>query len=243
MVLGYADAELASKIACASIDEYQILRYRDDYRIFVNNPQDGERILKCLTEVMIELGLKLNPGKTQVSNEVIRSSLKRDKLSWIFRTHTAKHLHRYLMTIHDHSLEYPNAGSVKGALKNYHKNLFESELRHSPLSLISIVTDIAYRNPKTHAIAVAILSQLIGCLETDSAKQNVVERIYRKFARIPNTGHMQVWLQRISLPFYPDLSFDEPLCRLVGQPDEPPTIWNNSWISLKSLRRRSMRRK
>ena len=61
MVLGYADTELTTKLK--GINDYQILRYRDDYRIFVNNPQDGERILKCLTEVMIDLGLKLHPGK------------------------------------------------------------------------------------------------------------------------------------------------------------------------------------
>ena len=237
MVLGYADTELANKINCKSIDAYQILRYRDDYRIFVNSPQVGEQILKCLTEVMIDLGLKLNPGKTQASSEVIRSSIKRDKLGWAFRTHNEEDLQRHLMTIHDHSLEHPNAGSINRALKAYHKHLLESETCNSSLPLISIVTDIAYRNPKTHAIAAAILSQLINCLEADSDKRNVIERIYRKFSQIPNTGHMQVWLQRISHPVHPELDFDESLCRLVGQKDEPPKIWNNNWISSRSLRK------
>ena len=64
MVLGYADCELIERIGCQSIGDYRILRYRDDYRIFVNNTQDAERILKCLTEVMIDLGMKLSPQKT-----------------------------------------------------------------------------------------------------------------------------------------------------------------------------------
>ena len=79
MVLGYADSKLSARILAEKIGEYQILRYRDDYRIFVNNPQDGERILKCLTEVMIDLGLKLKPEKTRASSEVISSSIKEDK--------------------------------------------------------------------------------------------------------------------------------------------------------------------
>ena len=82
MVLAYADAELTDKL---KDKDYQILRYRDDYRIFVHNQQDGAFILKCLTEVMHDLGLKLNPGKTYISNEVIRSSIKDDKLGWLFR--------------------------------------------------------------------------------------------------------------------------------------------------------------
>ena len=36
-------------------EEYKILRYRDDYRIFTNNSQTGEIVLKKLTEVLIGL--------------------------------------------------------------------------------------------------------------------------------------------------------------------------------------------
>ena len=43
--------ELFSK---CSIGDYQILRYVDDYRIFVNSPEDGRVILKCLTETMFD---------------------------------------------------------------------------------------------------------------------------------------------------------------------------------------------
>ena len=78
MVLGYADSELIKKIEGQNphIEDYQILRYRDDYRIFVKNSWYGEYILKCLTEVMIDLGLKLSPQKINSSSEVINSSIK-----------------------------------------------------------------------------------------------------------------------------------------------------------------------
>ena len=99
MVLGYADIELSRKIDHEDIEDYYILRYRDDYRIFVNNSQDGERILKCLTEVMIGLGLKLNPAKTKISTQVICSSLKDDKWGWICRRQADKNLQKQLLII------------------------------------------------------------------------------------------------------------------------------------------------
>ena len=238
MVLGYADTELTEKINNEKIEDHQILRYRDDYRIFVNNPQDGERILKCLTEVMIELGMKLNPLKTDISSEVISSSMKNDKLNWMLRRQSDENLQKHLLIIYQHSMENPNAGSVVDAMHDYHNRLnrlSDVAKRESPLPLISIVADIAYRNPKTYSISAAILGRLVSFLTTDSDKQSVAERIKRKFSQIPNTGYMQIWLQRISLPFDPDTDIDEPLCRLVRSGGEQIQIWENKWISSKDL--------
>ena len=235
IVLSYSDTELTNKIHCQNIEDYQILRYRDDYRIFVNNPRDGESILKCLTEVMIDLGLKLSPAKTTISSEVIRSSVKDDKLSWMFRRQSDKNLQKHLLIIHHHSMEHPNAGSVNVAMQDYYKKLLNGKC-DSPLPLIGILVDIAYRNPRTYPISAAILSKLVNFLETTSEKQKIVERIRRKFSQIPNTGHMQIWLQRISFPFDSDIDFCEPLCQLVRQENSQMQIWNNEWISSKDIR-------
>lgn len=231
MVLGYADTELTKMINCQGIEDYQILRYRDDYRIFVKNPRDGELILKCLTEVMIELGLKLNPSKTNVSNAIIRSSIKNDKLSWTFRREGHKNLQKHLLIIHDHSMDHPNSGSLEVAMLDYRKRLASIGKWDSALPLISIVVDVAYRNPRTYAVSASILSKLLCLLQTDHEKQEVINKINKRFSQIPNTGHMQVWLQRISLSFYPEMAFDEPLCRLVRQDQQVVELWNNDWIS------------
>ena len=127
IVLGYADTELTAKINKEQIEEYQILRYRDDYRIFVTTRQNGERILKCLTEVMIDLGLKLNPTKTDVSGEVVRSSIKGDKLSWLFGRQSDRNLQKQLLMIHDHSIEHPNSGSLAVNLDRYRKRLLRAK--------------------------------------------------------------------------------------------------------------------
>jgi len=36
-----------------------------------------------LTNILVDLGLKLNPQKTLASNNVITHSIKQDKLDWI----------------------------------------------------------------------------------------------------------------------------------------------------------------
>lgn len=233
MVLGYADIELTERLARQKIENYDILRYRDDYRIFANSSQDGERILKSLTEVMIDLGLKLSPAKTKISSQVIRSSLKDDKLSWICRRQADKNLQKHLLIIHNHSIEYPNVGSLAVALGDYHKRITRLKKYDHAMPLISIVVDIAYHNPRTYPICAAILSKLISFLETTAERQSVIEKTKRKFSQIPNTGHMQLWLQRISLPFAPAMDFDEPLCRLIRGASEQ--IWNSEWISSRDL--------
>ena len=232
MVLGFADTELSVKIDSEGIKSFRILRYRDDYRIFVNNPQDGERILKCLTEVMIDLGLKLKPEKTKASSEVIRSSIEEDKLNWLFRKTKESILQKHLLIIHDHCMTHPDGGSLKPALHDFNERLQHVETCDFPLPLISIVVDIAYRSPHTYSISSMILSKLVSFLDTDS-KRNVIERIRRKFLALPNTGHMEIWLQRFSLQHDREVDYREPLCRLARQ--ENAKLWNNDWIGSKDL--------
>ncbi|MDE0071896.1 MAG: RNA-directed DNA polymerase [Caldilineaceae bacterium] len=238
MVLGYADAKLSDMILKERIEEYQILRFRDDYRIFVNNPQDGEKILRCLTEVMIDLGLKLKPEKTRASSEVIRSSIKEDKLDWLYRKTGDRIFHKHLLIIHDQNTKYPNGGSVSRALQEFderlEKRLEKSKKVDFPMALISVVVDIAFRSPRTYPVAAAILSKLIVLLDSEIEKRVVVEKVRKKISARPNTGHMEIWLQRFSIKFAPDIEYAEPLCGLVRQESAP--IWNNSWIGLSTLK-------
>lgn len=235
LVLGLADIELTQKIQEANINEYHILRYRDDYRIFVNNPQDGELIIKLLTEVTIGLGLKLNPTKTTASSEVVRASIKADKLDWICRKKSEKTLLKHLFIIHDHAARFSNSGSLMIALNNFYKRLcgLKKPVKEI-MPLIAIIVDIAYRNPRTYQISAAILSKLLSFLGSDKEKLDIVGKINARFTKIPNTGHMQIWLQRVTFPISSNISYDEPICKLVC--NEPIELWNNKWIKYKKLK-------
>ncbi|MDR3612997.1 MAG: RNA-directed DNA polymerase [Candidatus Obscuribacterales bacterium] len=229
MVLGYADLELSQKITAAGIQDYRILRYRDDYRVFINNTSDGEVIAKLITETMIDLGMKINPAKTFSTNRVISSSIKQDKLFWIGQKRTERSLQKHLLLIHDLAQKFPNSGSLASALNAYHHRLLRfNKTKEAILPLISISLDIALHNPKTYSITAAVLSKLLSMLGGDDQKRAVMQKIEKKFSQIPNIGHLQIWLQRITLIFDKEWNFPEPLCQAVA--GQPAAIWNSDWL-------------
>jgi RNA-directed DNA polymerase len=234
LVLGYADLELSDRLKTAGITEFRILRYRDDYRIFVESPQIGEAILKCLTEVLIDLGLKLNASKTTGAQLVVSNSIKPDKRAWMRGRQGDPNLQKHLLVIHAHGHDFPNAGSLTVALADFHKRVNETKRILNPLALISIATDIAYHSPKAFPLCSAIISKLLSALATKAARVDAIQKIHAKLSQLPNTGHMEVWLQRISQSFVPDLVYKETLCRLVK--GDSVVLWNNDWITSAELR-------
>ncbi|MCO5045384.1 MAG: RNA-directed DNA polymerase [Kiritimatiellae bacterium] len=234
MVLGFADLELSAKLERSDITEYRILRYRDDYRVFVNNPQAGEAILKALTEVLIGLGMRLNTAKTTRSQSVISSSLKPDKRAWLRGRQGDANLQKHLLIIHAHGLDHPNAGSLVIALTHYLQRLSRVRRPQHPRALISIAVDIAYSSPRTFPVCAAIVSRLLRSLGTETDRAHVLKTVYGKLSKLPNTGLMEVWLQRIGhfYEFHPD--YEEALCRIVAE--KKTALWNNDWITAKALK-------
>ncbi len=235
IVLGFADLELSKLIKLEKIEDYSILRYRDDYRIFVNNPQDGEKIIKSITEVMTDLGLKLNQYKTKSYNNIICSSVKVDKLAWINKKQKDVNIQQQLFIINDFSHQFPNSGSLTRALNSFNARLEQTQNIMHPLPLIAMVVDIAYRNPRVYTIAVAILSHLMKFIEEENSKRNIIEKIKNKFSKIPNTGYMEIWIQRMTLTLDKNISYKESICKLISG-DDSIGLWNNNWINSPQLK-------
>lgn len=234
LVLGYADLELSDRLNAAGITEFHILRYRDDYRIFVQSPQIGEKILKTLTEVLIDLSLKLNASKTTGAQLIVGNAIKPGKRAWLRGRQGDAKLQKHLLVIHAHGLDFPNAGSLMFPLNQFHKRLNMMQRIHNPLALISIATDIAYHSPKAFPVCSAIISKLLSVLATKDAREKAIQKIYTKLSQLPNTGHMEVWLQRISHLYIPGLGYKETLCRLVE--GDSVILWNNCWITCPKLK-------
>ena len=238
MVLGYADLCLSERIKSAGIENFQIIRYRDDYRIFTNNHVQGDQIIKIITEIMMELGMKINSSKTISSDDVIRSSIKADKLAWMEKQRTAKTLQKRLLIIHGHAKQHPNSGSLDCALYDFCKILCKRKpIKESVMPMISIVVDIAFHNPKTYSASAALLSKLIALLDREN-KKTICKKIICKFKKIPNVGYMEVWLQRIAR-FFIDVDFNEGLTKVEGlnnRGEADTKIWNSEWISNKKLK-------
>lgn len=229
MVLGYADTELSIRIQQATIQDYHIIRYRDDYRIFSNNPQDAELVTKILTEILIELGMRLNAQKTFVSNNVIRDSIKPDKIYWIAEKNGSRSIQEHLLLIHNLSDKFPNSGSLSKALGKFYNRIKDLTELNNIQVLISILVDTMYKNPRTYPIASAILSKLLSLLNDPTKRDRILQSTMTKFAKIPNTGHIKIWLQRLTIKIDRPRVYNEELCKRVNDP--AIQIWNSDWLN------------
>jgi len=235
MVLGYADIELTNRIQATGIQGYQIIRYRDDYRVFSNNPQGAELIIKFLTEILIELGMRLNAQKTLVSNNVIRDSIKPDKTYWMLEKNGSRSIQKHLLLTHNLSYKFPNSGSLTKALGKFYSRIKDLTALNDIRVLASILVDIMYKNPRTYPIASAILSKLLSLLNDPTQRDSILQSIMAKFEKIPNTGHIKIWLQRLTIKIDRQKVYDENLCKKVNDPAQQ--IWNSDWLNnaLKTL--------
>jgi len=239
VVLNYADLLLSRKIKAINKKDFRILRYRDDYRIFTNNPTIAEEIIKNLTEVLMDLGLKLHAQKTVNFDNVIQGSVKTDKIDWMMSKRTAPTIQKQLLILHKFSTEHTNSGTLVKELQNIFNKInkqtssdtkLEYFLKKENLSvLISIVVDIAYHNPRTYPISIAILSKLFNLLDNIETIQDIVKKVINKFDNIPNTGHMQIWLQRATIKLTDiEQNYNEKICKVVS--GENISLWNNEWL-------------
>jgi hypothetical protein len=230
MVLGYADLLLSRRIRNSGVKDYHILRYRDDYRIFSNNPQDAHVIAKHITEVLMDLGLRLNAQKTMASDNVVEVSIKPDKLFWMFNQSGGRNLQQRLLLLHSLSSRFPNSGSLNKGLTAFYQRINAVSKTHETIHvLISILVDIAYRNPRTYPIAAAILSKLLAMTKSAATRRNMLAKIRGRFEKLPNTGYLQIWLQRVTIKYWRNRSYDESLCKKVNDPSFP--IWNSDWLN------------
>lgn len=246
IVLGYADLELTTLIKklirnrkLAKKDFY-ILRYRDDYRIFVNDPNMGQEIMKLLSSVLYGLGMKLNPGKTMESNDVILSSIKLEKLE-IILTSPAKQmsLQKEALRIYQISKKYPNSGLVSKELSLFFDRLEDPQEykdKENLEVLISILTMIAFFSPRVINWVSAIISKILECIEGAREKKYLVKKIHNRFSKIPKTGLIDIWLQRISAPLNISINYSNKLTKVALGEVNNSKLWNCSWLSKEAIK-------
>ncbi|MCX6239338.1 MAG: RNA-directed DNA polymerase [Bacteroidia bacterium] len=229
IVLGYVDELLANKINDLGISDYKILRYRDDYRIFTNNPFEAEQITKSLSEILTDIGLKLNVSKTEASDNVIKSSIKPDKRYWIINKRITENKQKWLIQLFLLSELFPNSGTLDTQMKEFLSVLEKSKREDANIeSLISLVTEIACRNPRIVPTSIGILSLLVKKIPDRNEKKIILKRIYNKFQQIPNSSFLKVWLQRLTVKIDKTIIYDEPICKLIS--DSEVQLWNIEWL-------------
>ena len=229
IVLGYIDLLLSEQLEDLRITDYRILRYRDDYRIFSNNNFQSEQTTKELSKILTSLGLKLNADKTKASDDIITSSIKPDKRYWILNRRIAENKQKWLIQIYLLSDLYPNSGTIDTQMRYFLQRLEKSKRKDLQLqTLISLVTAIAIKNPRTVPKAIAVLSIFLSRINEEEIVFDLVNKITSKFNQMPNSSFMMVWLQRLIIKINRPKNYEEPLCKKVI--DEKEKIWNCEWL-------------
>lgn len=100
-------------------------------------------------------------------------------------------------------------------------------------TMVAIAVEIAANNLRAANNALKIASQLLADMRKEDAqkKKEIIDLIYKKLIRIPNSAFLQVWMQNITHTtddWSEDDIYDMPLCKVVAK--QPVKLWNNSWL-------------
>lgn len=126
IILGYSDLLLHEAIQKENITTpYEIIRYRDDYRIFCNDKDVLENISYILQHVLESLNFRMNSKKTKISESIVTESIKADKLAYIYNTPIFNKkgvdfdsFEKHLLYILMFARQYPDSGSIKTMLSD-----------------------------------------------------------------------------------------------------------------------------
>lgn len=239
LVLGYVDEKITEKLV--DKNDYKILRYRDDYRIFTNSDFRAEEILKVISDMLRTVGMKLGTPKTFMCRNVIEGSIKPDKLAGIelqdLGEANAKTIQKQLLRLHAFGRRFPNSGALRRLVAELHTKLATQKIAPDDLEVqVAIATDIAITSPTTFPAISAILSHLIS-LASPEEKTHLWIKVRGKMSKVPHNGHLEIWMQRVTIPKKINLPFDshEPICKIVN--GDSIALWENSWISSVKLKK------
>jgi hypothetical protein len=235
IVLGYGDIVL-SEILDKEIpkeESFYILRYRDDYKVFVNNPVVGHQILKHLSGVLYELNMKMNASKTSENEDVILSSIKAEKLERISIAPVTQHYQKEALRIYQISKKYPNAGLVAKELSLFYDRIIPlNYLKNTDIEvLVSIFSMIAVSSPRLINWVSAIVSQLLAIMNNELKRTELIGMIHEKFKKVPNTSFIDIWLQRISAPLGVDISYKDKVTEWALRRVSNSDIWECAWLN------------
>ncbi len=119
---------------------------------------------------------------------ILKSINYPDKYYTGYSTDLKKRIQKHLLLIHKLALEFPNSGSVRKELLKLYKKLYKRDKLNENIGvLISIVADLAFKNPSTYPVSSAILSKLFTFI-SDNKKTEYMNKLIKRFDSIPNTG-------------------------------------------------------
>ena len=269
IILGYSDLLLHEAIHKAGItNPYEIIRYRDDYRIFCNDKDVLEKISYILQHVLESLNFRMSSKKTKISNSIVTDAVKSDKLAYIYNTPIFNKkgcdfdsFEKHLLYILMFARQYPDSGSIRTMLSDIDNRIedwlkpYEEEVTTIPIledgepktekvtkqrrlvggsvhAMSAICTQIALETVGCCHYALRVLSRMVDSLKDENEKSTIVNLVYTKLCKQPNSDYIQLWLQNMTYQ-QDKITGKSPykmrLCRVVDR-NKKVELWNNEWL-------------
>lgn len=246
IILGYSDLLLHEAIEKAGITApYEILRYRDDYRIFCNDRDALERISYTLQHVLESLNFRMNSKKTMISESIITDAIKPDKLAYIYNTPIFNKkgtdfdsFEKHMLFILMFARKYPDSGSVRTLLSDLDKRIKE-QLESSAFipggnirAMAAICLQIALENIGSSHYALRVVSRMVDSLEQPDEQSYIIDKVRTRLISQPNSTYTQLWLQNMTYSLDSQQGtapYDVSLCRIAA--GEDIELWDNTWLS------------
>ncbi|MBD5417811.1 MAG: RNA-directed DNA polymerase [Desulfovibrio sp.] len=248
LILAYADCLL---YLCLKKNKqlkapYKILRYRDDYKIFVHSQFDGELIIKELSKVLLTLNLKLNTSKTNFYDNIIMGVIKKDKIYAIENELSYKNgdIYKKLINISNFQQLFQNSRQMAKYLVQINNELRENinqgkypliKKEYTINAIIGICITLALKNPVISINCLQIISTILEYLPVTRAKA-IIGNIKNRFASVPHSELVALFIQRISIPYKYKEDFSGKIFDFVynckrNRQNIDIDLWNNEWLS------------
>ena len=172
--------------------------------------------------------MRISSEKTIFSDDVINSSIKADKLFWLTNSSKNRNIEKHLLIIKKLSEKHKNSGTLTKELQNFYQKIYKRKSLKNIEVLVSIITDIAFRNPRTYNISISILGKIISTLD-DENKKLIIKKVEQKIKKLPNTEIVDLWLQRLTLKFDDPKEYQGILSKKIKESSEK--IWNSDWLN------------
>lgn len=246
LILAYADFLLCKclKLNKELKSKFKILRYRDDYKIFVHSKFDGELIIKELSKTLLKLNLKLNSSKTDFYDNVIYGAIKKDKIYAINNDYVYKEgdVYKTLLRIINFQQLFQNSRQMAKYLLKINEDISSGILqKNNPLNnehvidaIIGICVTLALKNPAISINCLQIVSTILEHLSEKKA-QSIIKNMIHRFASVPHSEFVTLFIQRIILPYNYEEEFHGNIYKCVydtqnGLRNIHIDLWNNAWL-------------
>lgn len=224
IVLGYMDTLILEKLRTQGIEDYKILRYRDDFKIFTNSPNDTENILKSISDVCQHLGFRINAQKTFSTDMLISKSLKKER--FLPPIDLSQKNYKIFLQLYNLSNDQQIAGGMQTLLSQLNKKIKVSKKDDIDL-LVSIISDMAYRIPKIIPQAFTTISHIMR-KEPEEQQLCYISKIKKKFSKKAYTNFVHIWLQRLSVSIDTEIEYEPTICKIIV--DDSIELWDFSWL-------------